>query len=309
MNKFYKTLKNKKFLLIAGVVFAFIIIGLLVIDRLAVKPPQLYISSEFSKTIQAVRGGYSWTNGHRSLIVDAIAPTEFQYTDENTLNLERGAPLILNTKRLKFNRQYPFTLLNLQCFDAKNQVVSDYQAWPDYVNGGLYLKAPAKNGVYLCNVVLQYKQGTVNYGYKLAVADSVARIDSLYANKAAYIGDNSKVSAIIHNLIVPNQLSWGGLELQTASEPYGLTLNYSLSDATSKNFDSDSLSNSFQKNSVVIFSLVSNVENITINLKQGSKVTTFNYSREEINKLLGQDVRNFIQTKESFKNLILQLGV
>jgi len=171
MKKFAEIFKNKKYLVITICVMTLLLIGWLVVGSLNIKPPQLYLSSEFSETVQAISGGYSWSNWHESVIADSIHPTEFQYTPGNTLTVGRNEQIILSNKKVKIDRRYPFELSSLECFDKNNIVVTGYKVSPIYINGDLYIDAPAVNGVCVCSVVLKYKQGTVSYGYKLIVVN------------------------------------------------------------------------------------------------------------------------------------------
>lgn len=166
MKKLAGVFKNKKYLIAASCAIILLVVGWLLIDSLNNKPPRLYLSSEFSKTVQTVSGSYSWSNWHESVIADSIHPTEFQYTSDNTLAILKNEQIILSNKKIKIDRRYPFELSNLECFD-KNKAVIDYKVSPTYINGDLYIKAPSASGVYICSVVLKYKQGTVSYGYKL----------------------------------------------------------------------------------------------------------------------------------------------
>ena len=147
-----------------------LVVSWLLITSLSIKPPKLYLFSEFSKTIQTIPGTYSWSNWRGGVCADSIHPTEFQYTPDNTLTIGGNEQIILSNKKVKIDRRYPFELSNLECFD-KNKAVIDYKVSPTYSNGDLYINAPSVNGVYICNAVLKYKQGTVSYGYKLVVVN------------------------------------------------------------------------------------------------------------------------------------------
>lgn len=182
MKKITEKFKTKKIIVIAICAAILLIIYGLVVANLNLKPPQLYLSSEFSKTVQAISGSYSWSNWHEHVEASSIHPTEFKYTPDNTLAIGRNEQIILSNKKMKINRRYAFELSNLECFD-KNNVVIDYKVSPTYINGDLYINAPSVNGIYICSVVLKYKQGTVSYGYKLVIADDVARFNALYENK------------------------------------------------------------------------------------------------------------------------------
>lgn len=306
IKKFAGAFKSKKYLVITSCAVVLLVVGWLVSDSLNIKPPRLYLSSEFSKTIQAISGSYSWSNWHESVMADSMHPTEFQYTPDNTLAVGRNVQIILSNKEMKIDRRYPFELSNLECFD-KNNVIVNYKVSPTYSNGDLYINTPSVNGVYICNVVLKYKQGTVSYGYKLVAVNDVVRLNDLYANKTDYVGDNSKVSKIAHDLTVMSQVGWLGIELQTKDEPYGLTINYSIADEDFGQINLNSVQDTFQKNAIVMFSLIGNVENITINLKQGEKVMASNYSRKMADEYMKQDVRNLAKTEYSFGIFLSQL--
>ena len=299
-------IKNRKYLIVFSCAIILLAISWPLINSLNNKPPRLYLSSESSKTVQAIFGSYSWSNGNKSVIADSIHPTEFQYTTDNTLTIPKNEQLILSNKKIKIDRRYPFELLNLECFD-NNKAVINYQVSPTYINGDLYIKAPFADGIYICSAVLKYKRGVASYSYKLIVADNIAKFTALYENKTSYVGNNSKVSAIANNLAVPTQLSWGGIELQTEKEPYGLTINYLITEEDLKKIDLNSAQDTFKKNAITMFSLIGNVENITINLKQGEKVTTYNYSRKMADDYTKQDVRNLSQTEDSFITFLFQL--
>ncbi|MBL7574565.1 protein of unknown function [Peptoniphilus asaccharolyticus DSM 20463] len=46
-------------------------------------------------------------------------------------------------------------------------------------------------------------------------------------NKTKYVGDNSKVIAIVDGLKYPNGLAYDNIEIQSEKEPYGLSVNLS----------------------------------------------------------------------------------
>lgn len=306
MKKFIRIFKNKKYLISLSCLVVLLVISWLLINSLSVKPPKLYLSSEFSKTIQAISGTYCWSNWRGGICVDSIHPTEFQYALDNTLTISRNEQIILSNKNIKIDRRHSFELSNLECFD-KNKIVIDYKVSPIYSNGDLYINAPSVNGVYVCNAILKYKQGTVSYGYKLVVVDDVARLNNLYANKTDYVGNNSKVSKIAHDLTVMPQFGWFGIELQTKDEPYGLTINYSITDEDLGQINLNSAQDTFKKNVIVMFSLIGNVENIAVNLKHDEKIITYNYSRKMANDYMKQDVRNLAKTEDSFGVFLSQL--
>lgn len=171
MKKITKKFKNKKILTIIIGVIILLIVAWLIVIKSDIKIPPLHISSESSQTIQAIRGGYSWSNWNKSVIADSIHPTEFTYTLNNILSVKSGSRIILSNGKIKINRQYPFELLNLECFDKNNIIIENYIVAPTYINGDLYINVPTTNDIYICSAILKYKHGTVGYGYKLVVTD------------------------------------------------------------------------------------------------------------------------------------------
>lgn len=171
MKKFTEIFKNKKGITAAICIAILLTVGGVITSNLNTEPPQLYLSSEFSKTIQTIRGGYSWSNWSKNIIADSIHPTEFQYTADNTLVIEKNTQIILSNKKIKINRRHPFELSSLECFDKNNVAIENYKISPTYINGDLYINAPSANGIYICSVIIKYKQGTAGYSYKLAIDD------------------------------------------------------------------------------------------------------------------------------------------
>lgn len=168
IKKFTGVFKGKKYLVIASAALILLAAGWLLINSMSVKPPRLYLSSEFSKTVQSIPNTYCWHNWRGGVCVDSIHPSEFSYTADNTLNINKNEQIILSNKKIKVDRRYPFELLNLECFNENKEVI-DYKVSPTYSNGDLYINTPSVSGIYICNVVLKYKQVTVGYGYKLLV--------------------------------------------------------------------------------------------------------------------------------------------
>lgn len=57
-------------------------------------------------------------------------------------------------------------------------------------------------------------------------------IEKLMANKTPYVGNNSKVVGLIDAMPLPEGITRGTVELQTANLPYGITINYIMHDST-----------------------------------------------------------------------------
>lgn len=96
-------------------------------------------------------------------------------------------------------------------------------------------------------------------------------LESLYEYKDSYVGDNSAVINILSML--PFSDKGMTFELQTKKEPYGIIVNY--------NFDENIDEKTLEKNAVVIFTLIKNVENITFKFKNMNN-DTYKFTRDEI---------------------------
>lgn len=88
--------------------------------------------------------------------------------------------------------------------------------------------------------------------------------EQLYQYKGTYTGDNSKVSAIVHALDYID-LPVKSIELKTDSEPYGITVNYQVDSRANYRF-SDKIITGWNKNAVVMFSLIPNAGEISFRL-------------------------------------------
>lgn len=128
--------------------------------------------------------------------------------------------------------------------------------------------------------------------------------ESLLKNKTLYIGDNSKVVAIIDALPLPKGVARNAIELATSDTPYGVTINYNLED------DSALISEEqFLKNSVLLFALIDNVQEVTHlghwqNQLLSSTPFRYTYTRADVERIVGGDVRQFAESRESLAELI-----
>ena len=94
--------------------------------------------------------------------------------------------------------------------------------------------------------------------------------------KGSYVGDNSSVGNIIERLPAHEYLD--SFELQTSQEPYEITINYKTFDEATVELEDGStskasLSKILQGNSMIILSLVKNVEIINFNVGDQNTMT------------------------------------
>ena len=132
---------------------------------------------------------------------------------------------------------------------------------------------------------------------------------ALMENKTLYVGDNSKVVALIDAMPWPKGIVRSTVELQTAAAPYGLTVNFDMNDDSSIKVQGAISGDAFYRNSIVLFSLIDNVD--VINCKIADKTGKYNgasygftYTREAANAAVGKDVREFANSQESLRNLL-----
>jgi hypothetical protein len=121
-----------------------------------------------------------------------------------------------------------------------------------------------------------------------------ALAEELYQNRATYIGDNSKVLALIYKLPVPEGLKFKDIELQTTTEPYELHVYY---EYNSDNIV-DTIDNDIEfKNAMLLFATVENMGQYTIHRIYNGGENTLSYRRSELVELFG-DMYSYSESPE-----------
>lgn len=118
--------------------------------------------------------------------------------------------------------------------------------------------------------------------------------------KTEYVGDAPRVGNIIHLLTFPPNISYNSLELSTSNIPYSVNVYLKtdeINEITSKK-------DNFDKNAVIMFSLIDNVDNITFILTDSEKELPFLYTREWANYYTNKDVRTFSNGEVEFSQLL-----
>ncbi|MBP1989361.1 M56 family metallopeptidase [Paenibacillus eucommiae] len=139
-------------------------------------------------------------------------------------------------------------------------------------------------------------------------------IEALIDNQTPYVGNNSKVVALIDAMPLPVGIKRGTVELQTANPPFGITIQLMMSDASELTAVSGAISgDAFNRNSILLFSLIDNVENISYKIIDNTgnfdgASYNFTFNREQADKWAGSDVRHYADNIESLKNLIDRLN-
>lgn len=124
-------------------------------------------------------------------------------------------------------------------------------------------------------------------------------IVKLLEYKDSNIGDNTAITSIISNL--PANTYNDGIELQTASKPYEVTVNYK----GLEGIDLE-LSDTMKKNAMIIFSLIKNIDVVKFNIVENGTAITY-----EKDKLVnpykveyGENLENITKDKSSLKKFI-----
>jgi len=118
------------------------------------------------------------------------------------------------------------------------------------------------------------------------------KTETLIANKTPYVGDSSKMVALLNAMPLPAGVVRNSIELQTSAKPYSITIHYTVSEL-------NGLNNTYAThNAIMLFSLVDNVDVIYSSIsdianKPSTSTATFPYIREYADQLMEGDVRNY----------------
>lgn len=120
----------------------------------------------------------------------------------------------------------------------------------------------------------------------------------LMEQKTPYIGDNSKVVALID--LIPLRVDGERREvaLQTQELPYGLSIKYELSEEAE---DSPMvLKSAFEQHAILLLALIENADYVVYS----TKALDYKFSRESIGTIGGVDVREKTKTQDDLRSLI-----
>ena len=134
-------------------------------------------------------------------------------------------------------------------------------------------------------------------------------IDALMANKTPYVGDNSKVVALIDAMPLPKGITRDTVALQTGHEPYEITVYYIMKDASGATVNGAIQGDAFQRNAAMLFALIDNVDVIHCKIadqtgQHDGAFYGFSYSRDVAEQWLGEDVRPYSASADTLKKLI-----
>jgi len=138
-------------------------------------------------------------------------------------------------------------------------------------------------------------------------------IDALLANKTPYVGDNSKVVGLIDAMPLPKGMIRDTVALQTSQVPYEITIHYLIKDASDAMVNGNLRGDAFQRNAVMLFALIDNVDVIHCRIadqtgQHDGAFYGFSYSRDVAEQWLGEDMRPYSASAETLKKLIDRIG-
>jgi len=138
-------------------------------------------------------------------------------------------------------------------------------------------------------------------------------IKALIANKTLYVGDNSKVIALIDAMSLPKGIVRDTFELQTDKAPYGITINLIMNDASNVTVQEAKSGDSFYRNAILLFSLIDNVDTIKYKISDSTgnydgESYIYTYTRKMIEEMMGEDVRPYAVSTNTIKKLLDRLS-
>ncbi|WP_168118858.1 M56 family metallopeptidase [Paenibacillus sp. HB172176] len=143
------------------------------------------------------------------------------------------------------------------------------------------------------------------------------QIDELLSNQTDYIGDNSKVAALIASLPAVPGIERGTFSLQTEQQPYELTIHYKINQDEFSDQRRGAAEIEVYRNAVILFSLIGNagqINNVILYDDEESNgsiqpaSSQISYTREQIEKLLFQDVRVLAEDKPKFTEFLRRVS-
>ena len=244
--------KHKIFIGIIGVILLVFLIVCFATTKLTLEPPNLYATTDNSQYVKLIRNGYNWSSGNTNILADSIHPLDANYTDYETMNVNLGENIRLtnarNSSNIGGNIFYPS---DIRYYDMSGkQIIMTGDKFP--VTMGTkeaYIETPSQVGTYILEVIIDYyDKGNASYSMKVNVGYDFQGFEEY---KGTYIGDNSKVRAIVDMIQYSKYVEQ--IELKTNNEPYGLKIKYNVLQLEKEDLEF---------NSIVLFSLIQNLDYI-----------------------------------------------
>lgn len=131
--------------------------------------------------------------------------------------------------------------------------------------------------------------------------------ETLYAKKNPYVGDASANQALLRSLPSFGEVTYEGMELQTDTEPYAMTLNY-MEERMDLTINTDQI----VQDAVLLFATIDNMGEVTYKIyKYGTEELipgqinyTIAITREQVDDLIGKDVRTYAASSQKLQQLV-----
>lgn len=131
--------------------------------------------------------------------------------------------------------------------------------------------------------------------------------DKLLSYKGTFVGDNSSVHGLIMDSL-PVGVLVEELSLQTDAEPYGMTVRYTLAEPERYIKDGVLDESAFYQNALLLFSLIQNVDSVTMEITYEDQAFTVQYNRQAAEKQMeNQDLRGFAEDAKEFEHFTEEL--
>jgi len=190
-------------------------------------------------------------------------------------------------------------------------------------NGGvnrLYTYYPTADGSYIYDNDPQLvkritKEVSAEEDYIRYFADGLLLLDTPYnpytenketlmEEKGAQIGDNTAVRKLIDSAL-PVGISVESITLETETEPFGLTATYTITDRNRHVAEGVLDEAPFYQHALVLFSLIDNVDTISLQLTSEGDLYKLFYERKQAEEQFdNRDLRSFSETEESFEGFV-----
>lgn len=287
-------------------------------------PPELYVFPEGGAHKTALFSSYNWSYDtlfeEVKLSASASHPTELLYQAQNILFGESDQQLFIATQVFR----------NDPTYDIKVEAMEIYREGEDtpYLFpetnlslDGIYTNLPSEKGNYIYALQLTFEgRGPVTYGFKVVIGMPEYDLEKIETSRTEYVGEASKVGALLSTLPVPDPLyNQRFMSIISSETPYTLTAYYEPTALVSGSlsFDPNDLNRyevdyTHKKNALVLFYGIGNVDVIHFSYRPNASqngleldayTDYFTYTRDEIADYFG----GIPETIEGLSSLVYQM--
>ncbi|MFC5530806.1 DUF4825 domain-containing protein [Cohnella yongneupensis] len=143
-------------------------------------------------------------------------------------------------------------------------------------------------------------------------------VQTLLEHRTNFVGDNSKVVALIDLLPLLGGVEREEVVLQTAEEPYGITIQYKIDNDTGITMDMDrgdpfTLEQLFYRHAAILLSLIGNADYIVFKVDDAQVINggqddyEYRLDRKDIEAVFGGDVRKIAEDQKLFSDYVAKV--